>query len=36
MSHTHDVMTGGEAVVRALAAHEVTTVFGIPGTGSQM
>ena len=32
MSHTHEVMTGGEAVVRALAAHDVTTVFGIPGT----
>ncbi|MGW1892772.1 thiamine pyrophosphate-binding protein [Streptomyces sp. NPDC002004] len=25
-------MTGGEAVVRALAAHGVRTVFGIPGT----
>jgi 5-guanidino-2-oxopentanoate decarboxylase len=26
------VMTGGEAVVRALAAHGVELVFGIPGT----
>ena len=25
-------MTGGEAVVRSLAAHDVDTVFGIPGT----
>jgi len=25
-------VTGGEAVVRSLAAHGVTTVFGIPGT----
>ena len=25
-------MTGGEAVVRSLAAHHVDTVFGIPGT----
>lgn len=25
-------MTGGEAVVRSLAAHNVDTVFGIPGT----
>jgi acetolactate synthase-1/2/3 large subunit len=25
-------MTGGEALVAALAAHEVSTVFGIPGT----
>lgn len=27
-------MTGGEAVVRALEAHEVEVVFGIPGTHS--
>lgn len=26
------VLTGGEAVVRALAAHGVTQAFGIPGT----
>ncbi len=25
-------MTGGEVLVRSLAAHDVTTVFGIPGT----
>ncbi len=25
-------ITGGEAVVRSLAAHGVRTVFGIPGT----
>ena len=25
------VLTGGEALVRALAAHEVTRTFGIPG-----
>jgi acetolactate synthase-1/2/3 large subunit len=27
-----DVLTGGEALVRALAAHGVTDAFGIPGT----
>ncbi|GAX49073.1 5-guanidino-2-oxopentanoate decarboxylase [Streptomyces olivochromogenes] len=26
------VLTGGEALVRALAAHDVTQAFGIPGT----
>ncbi|MFK0018876.1 5-guanidino-2-oxopentanoate decarboxylase [Streptomyces sp. NPDC090798] len=26
------VLTGGEALVRALAAHDVTRAFGIPGT----
>ncbi|WP_405884277.1 thiamine pyrophosphate-binding protein [Streptomyces sp. NBC_01136] len=25
-------LTGGEALVRALAAHDVTQAFGIPGT----
>ena len=25
-------MSGGEAVIRSLAAHGVRTVFGIPGT----
>ena len=25
-------MTGGQALVRSLEAHGVTTVFGIPGT----
>lgn len=29
---TTDSLTGGEALVRALAAHGVDTVFGIPGT----
>ncbi|MGO3832363.1 MAG: thiamine pyrophosphate-binding protein [Microbacteriaceae bacterium] len=29
---TAATMTGGEALVRALAAHGVDTVFGIPGT----
>ncbi|MFF3243718.1 thiamine pyrophosphate-binding protein [Streptomyces sp. NPDC002870] len=27
-----ELTTGGEAVVRALAAHGVTQAFGIPGT----
>jgi acetolactate synthase-1/2/3 large subunit len=27
-----NVCTGGEALVRALAAHDVTQAFGIPGT----
>lgn len=26
------LMTGGEALIQALATHGVTTVFGIPGT----
>ena len=31
MTKTHEI-TGGEAVIASLAAHGVTTVFGIPGT----
>ncbi|MET7475869.1 5-guanidino-2-oxopentanoate decarboxylase [Streptomyces sp. NPDC005648] len=28
----HELLTGGEALVRALCGHAVTQVFGIPGT----